>query len=205
MEARHAYIKGLRGNGIFYRSEDFIVLITIVSVLVKKGGVKVMAFCPMFNHIHFLIKNISLNDLRRFIQRLAIIFVKEYNNEYGRKGTVFQKPFGCSLKRTIKIIMGCVAYVFKLKKITLLGNVADSLLSAFSLNLQTPQLTQKFRKELVAIVKANSGNIPLKMYLYDPGTKYNIEFHSTKFQVAVTSDFVSSLKLMGINCSPVLK
>ena len=112
MEVRHAYIKGLRGNGIFYRSEDFIVLITIVSVLVKKGGVKVMAFCPMFNHIHFLIKNISLNDLRRFIQRLAIIFVKEYNNEYGRKGTVFQKPFGCSLKRTIKIIMGCVAYVF---------------------------------------------------------------------------------------------
>jgi hypothetical protein len=112
MEARHAYIKGLRGNGIFYRSEDFIVLITIVSVLVKKAGMKVMAFCPMFNHIHFLIKKISLNDLRRFIQRLAIIFVKEYNNEYGRKGTVFQKPFGCSLKRTIKIIMGCVAYVF---------------------------------------------------------------------------------------------
>ena len=112
MEARHAYIKGRRGNGIFYRSEDFIVLITIVSVLVKKAGMKVMAFCPMFNHIHFLIKKISLNDLRRFIQRLAIIFVKEYNNEYGRKGTVFQKPFGCSLKRTIKIIMGCVAYVF---------------------------------------------------------------------------------------------
>ena len=71
-----------------------------------------MAFCPMFNHIHFLIKNISLNDLRRFMQRLAIIFVKEYNNEYGRKGPVFQKPFGCSLKRQIKIIMGCVAYVF---------------------------------------------------------------------------------------------
>lgn len=112
MEARHAYIKGRRGNGIFYRSEDFIVLITIVSILVKKAGMKVMAFCPMFNHIHFLIKNISLNKLRRFIQRLAIIFVKEYNNEYGRKGPVFQKPFGCSLKRTAKVIMGCVAYVF---------------------------------------------------------------------------------------------
>ena len=64
MEARHGYIKGLRGNGIIYRSEDFIVLITIVSVLVKKAGMKVMAFCPMFNHIHFLIKNISLNKLR---------------------------------------------------------------------------------------------------------------------------------------------
>ncbi|MBQ5410255.1 MAG: DNA polymerase III subunit alpha, partial [Bacteroidales bacterium] len=96
-------------------------------------------------------------------------------------------------------------YVFKLKKITLLGNVADSLLSAFSLNLQTPQLTQKFRKELVAIVKANSGNIPLKMYLYDPGTKYNIEFHSTKFKVAVTTEFVNALKRLGVQCTPVLK
>jgi hypothetical protein len=66
-------------------------------------------------------------------------------------------------------------------------------------------MLQKFRKELVDLVKANKGNTPLKMYLYDPGTKYNIEFHSTKFQVAVTSEFVSSLKLMGIKCSPVLK
>ena len=66
-------------------------------------------------------------------------------------------------------------------------------------------LTQKFRKDLVDLVKANKGKTPLKMFLYDPGTKYNIEFHSTKFQVAVTSEFVSSLKLMGIKCSPVLK
>ena len=112
MEARHAYLKGFRGNGIFYRSEDFIVLITIVSVLVRDMGLSVLAFCPMFNHIHLLFKNISLSSLRRFIQRMAIIFVKEYNNEYGRKGTVFQKPFGSSLKTAIKIIMGSVAYVF---------------------------------------------------------------------------------------------
>lgn len=112
MEARHAFIKGRRGNGIFYRSEDFIVIITIVSVLVKESGLTVLAFCPMFNHIHFLFKNISLKNLRRFIQRLAIVFVKEYNNEYGRKGAVFQKPFGSSLKIAIKVIMGCVAYVF---------------------------------------------------------------------------------------------
>ena len=43
------------------------------------------------------------------------------------------------------------------------------------------------------------------MYLYDPVTKYNIEFHSTKFQVAVTSEFVSALKLLGVQCAPVLK
>jgi hypothetical protein len=43
------------------------------------------------------------------------------------------------------------------------------------------------------------------MYLYDPGTKYNIEFHSTKFKVAVTTEFVNALKRLGVQCTPVLK
>lgn len=112
MEARHAFIKGLAGNGIFYRTEDFLVLITIVSVLTKEMNLVVIGFCPMFNHIHFFFKSISLRLLRSFIQKMAITFVKEYNREYDRKGSLFQKPFGNSLKKVVKIILGTVAYVF---------------------------------------------------------------------------------------------
>ena len=96
-------------------------------------------------------------------------------------------------------------YVFKVNGISLLGNINESKLAGFSVSLTTPMLTEKFRRELVSLVKANKGKTPLKMYLYDPGTKYNIEFHSTKFQVAVTSEFVSALKLLGVKCAPVLK
>ena len=94
---------------------------------------------------------------------------------------------------------------FRIKGISLLGNVNETKLAGFSISITTPMLTEKFRKDLVKLVSTNKGKTPLKMYLYDPGTKYNIEFHSTKFQVAVTSDFVSSLKLMGVKCAPVLK
>ena len=96
-------------------------------------------------------------------------------------------------------------YAFKINSMSLLGNINESKLAGFSISVTTPMLTEKFRKELVALVKANPGKTPLKMYLFDPGTKYNIEFHSTKFQVAVTSEFVSSLKLLGVQCAPVLK
>ena len=96
-------------------------------------------------------------------------------------------------------------YAFKVRKIILLGNVADTLLSALSISLTTPMLTDSFRKELEALVKANRGNIPLKMFLFDPETKYNIEFHSTKFQVAVTTSFINSLRRLGLTCSPVKK
>ena len=112
MEAKHAFMKGLSGYGIFYRTEDFLVFITIVSVLVRKMNLTILSFCPMFNHIHFLIKDISKQRLRSFIQRVAITFVKQYNMYYSREGSLFKKAFGYSIKRSVKIIMGSCAYVF---------------------------------------------------------------------------------------------
>jgi len=112
MKATHAFVKGVSGNGIFYRAEDFLVFITIVSKLVNEMGLTVLAFCPMFNHIHFLFKEISPKTLRSFIQRMKITFVKEYNKEYERKGSLFQNPYGYSIKKSVKIILGCVAYIF---------------------------------------------------------------------------------------------
>mgnify|MGYP002854492765 CR=1 FL=1 len=112
MEATHAFIKGSRGNGIFYRSEDFLVFFTIVSVIARKMELTILAFCPMFNHIHFLLKEISLPLLRSFIRQATSLFVKEYNLAYKRSGPVFQRHFGKSLKKGVKIILGCIAYVF---------------------------------------------------------------------------------------------
>ena len=36
------------------------------------------------------------------------------------------------------------------------------------------------------------------MYLYDPQTRYNVEFKSRKFHVAVTNDFIYGLRDLGI-------
>lgn len=96
-------------------------------------------------------------------------------------------------------------YAFRVKKIMLLGNVNETMLNAFSISITTPMLTEKFRKDLVSLIQSNRGTVPLKMFLYDPQTKYNIEFHSTKFKVAVTTELVSALKLLGVQCVPVRK
>ena len=90
-------------------------------------------------------------------------------------------------------------YTFKLKKVTLLGNISDDLLTGFSMDVTTPMLTQKFREDLVSVVKKHKGNIPLTLFLYDPGTKYRIQFLSKKFQVAVTSEFIQDLTRIGVN------
>ena len=59
-------------------------------------------------------------------------------------------------------------------------------------------LTQQFRENLVKVVKKHKGSIPLTLFLYDPGTKYRIQFYSKKFQVAVTSEFIQDLHKIGV-------
>jgi DNA polymerase-3 subunit alpha len=89
-------------------------------------------------------------------------------------------------------------YAFKLRKVTLLGNISDDILSGFSMDITTPMLTQQFRKDLVAVVKKHKGNIPLTLFLYDPVTHYRIQFYSKKFQVAVTSQLLQDLRQIGV-------
>ena len=90
-------------------------------------------------------------------------------------------------------------WAFKLKKVTLLGNISDDILTGFCLDLTTPMLTQQFRQDLLKVIKAHKGKIPLNLYLYDPVTQYRIQFYSKKFQVAVTSEFIHDLHRIGID------
>ncbi|MBR1705631.1 MAG: DNA polymerase III subunit alpha [Bacteroidales bacterium] len=96
-------------------------------------------------------------------------------------------------------------YAFKLKKVTLLGNISDSILVGFSLNIDTPMLSSEFRENLVKVIRKHKGGIPLELFLYDPQTRYRIQFKSRKFQVAVTSDFIQDLRHIGVDQYEVLR
>ena len=63
MKAKHVYMKGRNGWGLFYRIEDCLVFFTVYSVLVKEMGLCVLAFSIMFNHIHSLFKDITQSAL----------------------------------------------------------------------------------------------------------------------------------------------
>ena len=90
-------------------------------------------------------------------------------------------------------------YGFKVKKVSMLGNVTESMLKTFAINLTTDQLSESLRRDLVKLLKANKGKTDLGMYLYDPKTRYNVEFKSRKFQVAVTNDLIYGLRDLGIS------
>ncbi len=96
-------------------------------------------------------------------------------------------------------------YAFKVKKIMLLGNVTDSFVKGFAINISTNMLTQEFREKLVKMIKRNKGSVPLTMFLNDPEKGWNIEFLSRKFRVAVTAEFIEDLNNMQIRYSVLKK
>ena len=96
-------------------------------------------------------------------------------------------------------------YGFKVKKIMLLGNVTDTYIKGFAINITTPMLTPEFRDRLVTLIKKNKGTVPLSMFLFDPEKRWNIEFLSRKFRVAVTVPFIEELEKLRVRYTVIKK
>ena len=96
-------------------------------------------------------------------------------------------------------------YAFKVKNIMLLGNVCDTFVKGLALQITTPQLTPEFREKLVSLIKSNKGNVPLTMSLYDPVKRWNIDFLSRKFKVAITAQLIEDIERLRIGYSIVKK
>lgn len=89
-------------------------------------------------------------------------------------------------------------YAFKIKKISLLGNVCGDRLEGFELDIDTGMLSADFRKKLVKVLKDSKGKIPLTIKLLDRETGYKIDFYSKKFQICVNDEFICNIRNMGI-------
>lgn len=118
------------------------------------------------------------------------------------EGVIEEKYFA---KQEEKDNSKAVPYAFKPKNVMLLGNATDTFVKGFSINLTTPMLTEEFRKKLVKLIKGNKGNVPLTMFLFDPVNKWNIEFLSRKFRVAITSQFIDELDNLNLKYTVIKK
>ena len=157
-----------------------------------------LAYVPVVTLQHYLILN--RNDFGAVCIKLVLCIlvhiVARALAALFLEGSVEEKFF---LKPEERAQGKTAPWAFKLKKVTLLGNISDDILTGFCLDITTPMLTQQFRQDLVKVIKKHKGKIPLTLYLFDPGTRYRIQFYSKKFQVAVTSEFIRDLRAIGID------
>lgn len=89
-------------------------------------------------------------------------------------------------------------YTFKPSRMMMLGNVSDEFVSGFAMNLTTQMLSPEFRKNLKKILKENKGKVPVTVNLFDPDTKYKIDFRSRSMSVSVNDVLINRLRDIGI-------
>ena len=106
----HLYIKALDGNVLFYKTEDYLFIYTIVSVLSKRHNVIVELFCIMFNHLHGCVRAYSEGEFRSFLRDVSSIFTKGYNQEYHLSGHLLM-PCGYVPKTSGKYHKTCLIYI----------------------------------------------------------------------------------------------
>ncbi len=59
----------------------------------KDPLVKIICFCLMPNHFHFVLKQIKDGGISKFMQKLGIGYTKYFNQKYERSGVLFQGKF----------------------------------------------------------------------------------------------------------------
>lgn len=90
----HSYQNTIDGKQLFYSVSDFLVYFTILCVIVPRHKVRLLAVTLMYDHIHKSVVAESRLELFKCSQNVTSVFVREHNKTLGRKGPLFNKPFG---------------------------------------------------------------------------------------------------------------
>lgn len=92
----HVYNRAVEKRIIFYTSNDYEYFLSKVLFFKEKTGVKIIAYCVLPNHWHFLLKLTSQVDLlaiSKFISLLSNSYTKYFNLNKEHSGRIFQGPF----------------------------------------------------------------------------------------------------------------
>ena len=108
----HIYQRSVKGYLLFYSVIDFLVFFTIICVSARRHGVVVIGVCPMFDHIHMLIKGDSRKRVVPFMNACLSLYAREFNGSVRMNGSVFRRSFGCARKTGAKAIRTACSYLY---------------------------------------------------------------------------------------------
>lgn len=107
----HIYQRARDRGIIFYTVIDRLIYLSILSVKSRQYEVKVLAVSIMFSHIHQSCRAGNKERIYKYVQDSSSVYARAFNYHYGLKGSLFSRPFGSSLKRSVKEIRSNLAYV----------------------------------------------------------------------------------------------
>ena len=96
-------------------------------------------------------------------------------------------------------------FVFRMRSVSLLGLVGESLIKSVEFTLDTSLLNAEFRKDLISMLKEYKGNTRLEIRLLDKSSGYKINFFSKKFSVRACQDLFDEAERLGMRVDVIDK
>lgn len=84
----HAINRGNRRATVFHTSEDYDAFVRLMERACKRIPMRVLAYCLMPNHFHFMLWPYQDGDMSRWMQWLLTSHVRRYHRLRGTSGRI---------------------------------------------------------------------------------------------------------------------
>ena len=111
-KAVHIYQNTRNGFLLFYTALDMLVFFTIYCISAHKHKIRVLGVCPMMDHLHSAVEAANRQTVSRFVQDYTQRYSRELNKSIDDLGPVFNKGFGCALRKGTKAVRTLLSYVY---------------------------------------------------------------------------------------------
>ena len=94
-----------------------------------------------------------------------------------------------------------VKHEFRLKEVALLGNLCDTKVKEFVLELDAAKVSSEEMARVYKVLRKHKGNTSVILQLVDFVRKYQVQLRARKISVAVSTQLVQELQDMGVKAT----
>lgn len=82
----HVLNRGVGKNKLFFKDEDYLAFERVMEETLEKRAMRILSYCLMPNHWHFVLWPENDGDLGSFMQRLTVTHVARWQKHYNMVG-----------------------------------------------------------------------------------------------------------------------
>ena len=108
---QHLIQRGNNRQACFSSEQDMAVYTDLLDEYTKKFSVEVHAWVLMRNHVHLLVTPHESNGISNTMQALGRRYVRYFNREHQRSGTLWEGRFRSGLVQSENYLLQCQRYI----------------------------------------------------------------------------------------------
>lgn len=111
-ECFHVITQGINKEYIFSKEQYINEYLKIIRKYANELNIKIIAYCIMTNHTHFLLKVPSIGNMSKLMQKVNSLYARYYNYmENTRVGYVFRDRFVSQPITSKRYFIQCIKYI----------------------------------------------------------------------------------------------